>query len=284
MATINNQSLQVVRRMSVLSRALTILVMAFVLMMPQAFAQTSRRHMPTRHQMPQRADSLAVDSAAAAALPEIIPEGMNAPRQEEVVEDRIMISDDTLSIAPVDTIAVKSYNKYDVWEERESTFNPDPTRAVWLSALFPGLGQIYNRRYWKLPIVVGAYLGLGYATSWNNGMLNDYTRAYRDIMDSDPSTNSYMDFFPPTTSESDLDKTWLTNVLKSRKNFYRRNRDLCIISMIGVYLVAMVDAYVDASLSHFDITPDLSVDVSPAVFIDGRNTRPSVGLLWAFTF
>lgn len=127
-------------------------------------------------------------------------------------------------------------------------------------------------------------MGLGYATSWNNGMLNDYTKAYRDIMDNDPNTKSYMDFFPPTTNEGDLDRTWLTNILQSRKNFYRRNRDLCIIAMVGVYLIAMVDAYVDASLSHFDISPGLSMDVSPAVFQDGRNVKPSVGLVWALNF
>lgn len=173
---------------------------------------------------------------------------------------------------------------YDRWEEREQVFNPDPNRAVWMSALFPGLGQLYNRRYWKLPIVIGAYMGLGYATSWNNGMLNDYTKAYRDIMDSDPTTNSYMNFFPPTTQESDLDRTWLTQVLQSRKNFYRRNRDLCIIAMVGVYLVAMVDAYVDASLSHFDITPDLSMDVMPVLFQESRGMKPSVGLTWALNF
>lgn len=173
---------------------------------------------------------------------------------------------------------------YDRWEPLETEFNPDPTRAVWMAALFPGLGQLYNRRYWKLPIIIGGYLGLGYATSWNNGMLNDYTRAYRDIMDNDPSTNSYMNFFPPNTQESDLDRTWLTNVLQSRKNFYRRNRDLCIIAMVGVYLVAMVDAYVDASLSHFDISPELSMDVAPAVFQDTRGARPSLGLVWAFNF
>lgn len=247
-------------------------------------AQSTRRHMPTHHTWHVQPDSVAADSAAVSALPDVIPEGSDAGRKEIVVEDQLVVGQDSVEITPVDTIGVKPYNRFDVWEERESTFSPDPTRAVWLSALFPGLGQIYNRRYWKLPIVIGAYLGLGYATSWNNGMLTDYTRAYRDIMDTDPSTNSYMDFFPPTISEDDLDKTWLTNVLKSRKNFYRRNRDLCILSMIGVYLVAMVDAYVDASLSHFDITPDLSVDVSPAVFLDGRNTKPSVGLLWALTF
>lgn len=189
-------------------------------------------------------------------------------------------------ITSADSVAAayKAPSPYDFWEETETTFNPDPTKAVWMSALFPGLGQVYNRRYWKLPIVVGAYLGLGYATSWNNGMLSDYTKAYRDIMDNDPSTNSYMNFFPPTTQESSLDKQWLTNLLQSRKNFYRRNRDLCIICMVGVYLIAMVDAYVDASLSHFDISPDLSMDVAPAVMQDGRNTLPSLGLAWTLTF
>lgn len=179
---------------------------------------------------------------------------------------------------------VQPESPYDRWEESSAEYNPDPTRAVWMAALFPGLGQVYNRRYWKIPIVIGAYLGLGYATSWNNGMLNDYTRAYRDIMDNDPGTNSYMNFFPPTIQESDLDKTWLTNVLQSRKNFYRRNRDLCIIGMVGVYLIAMVDAYVDASLSHFDISPDLSMDVSPAIFQEARGMKPAVGLNWAINF
>lgn len=185
----------------------------------------------------------------------------------------------------LDSIAkVEKKNEYDVWEERDVVFNPDPNRAVWMSALFPGLGQLYNRRYWKLPIVIGAYMGLGYATSWNNGMLNDYTRAYRDIMDTDPNTKSYMDFFPPTTKEEDLDRAWLTNILQSRKNFYRRNRDLCIICMVGVYFIAMIDAYVDASLSHFDITPELSVDWAPAVMPDWKGNRPSVGLTWALNF
>lgn len=202
-----------------------------------------------------------------------------------VAPDSVEVTLGEAVAAPADsTVATARKWDFDTWEERDTEFNPDPTRAVWMSALFPGLGQLYNRRYWKLPIVVGAFMGLGYATSWNNNMLNDYTRAYRDIMDNDPSTNSYMNFFPPTTSESDLDHTWLTNVLQSRKNFYRRNRDLCIIAIVGVYLVAMVDAYVDASLSHFDITPDLSIDVSPAVFQDGRNVKPSLGLVWALNF
>lgn len=217
-------------------------------------------------------------------FPDSIPVG--APIEKAAVVEGLEFDTrgDSLSVVCADTVNVVKYSPYDVWEERETTFNPDPTRAVWMSALFPGLGQIYNRRYWKLPIVIGGFMGLGYATSWNNGMLSDYTKAYRDIMDTDPSTKSYMDFFPPTTKEEDLDKTWLTNLLRSRKNFYRRNRDLCVICMVGVYLIAMVDAYVDASLSHFDVTPELSIDVTPAVFRDGRGSKPSFGLLWALTF
>ena len=103
-------------------------------------------------------------------------------------------------------------------------------------------------------------------------------------MDSDPTTNSYMNLFPNNVKEEDLDKTWLTNTLKSRKDYFRRNRDLCIIAIVGVYLVAMVDAYVDASLAHFDISPDLSLQWSPAVIQDGRNKLPSVGLQWALNF
>ena len=179
-----------------------------------------------------------------------------------------------------DTVAVNSLGKVRV-------FNPDPQRALWLSALCPGLGQIYNRRYWKLPIVVGAFVGLTYGTSWNNRMLNDYSRAYRDAMDNDPDTRSYMDFYPPTVKESDLDMAWLQKALRSKRDYYRRYRDLCIIGMVGVYLINIVDAYVDASLAHFDISPDLSMQVRPAVIAPQYFSSPlktSVGLQCAINF
>lgn len=163
-------------------------------------------------------------------------------------------------------------------------FNPQPERAVWLSALFPGLGQIYNRRYWKLPIIVGGFMGLGYATSWNNTQLRDYTQGYRDLLDDDPNSKGYMDFFPPTTQEGDLDKTWLENTLRSRRDYFRRNRDLCIILCVGLYLLCMLDAYVDASMAHFDISPDLSMDVAPSLLVTPSSRRPAAGLTWALTF
>ena len=103
-------------------------------------------------------------------------------------------------------------------------------------------------------------------------------------MDSDPNTKSYMDFYPPTTREEDINMDWLKRVLKSKKDFYRRNRDLCIISMVGLYLLCMVDAYVDASLANFDITPDLSMKVKPAVIEPQLGKLPAVGLQCAVSF
>ena len=186
---------------------------------------------------------------------------------------------------PVDTVqTIVEADDYPYGLEGKKPFNPSPERAVWLSALCPGLGQIYNRRYWKLPIVVGGFMGLAYATSWNNGQYQDYVQAYRDITDSDPETKSYMDFFPPTTNEADLDPTWLTSTFKSRKDYFRRNRDLCIICVVALYLVCMLDAYVDASLAHFDISPSLSLDVAPTMMIERATSKPSLGLTWAFNF
>lgn len=255
---------------------------------------------------------------AVSQLPDSIGLGGPLTAPSEVVEDEIQSVGGRMEVTPVDTLAVdlnreslsERFPEYaaadtltagealladsvaaaarkekpDEWVEREVAFNPDPTRAVWMSALFPGLGQIYNRRYWKLPIIVGGYMGLAYATTWNNGMLTDYTKAYSDLLDNDPDTRSYMDLFSPNVKEESIDKQWLQNVIRSRRNYFRRNRDLCIICMVGVYLIAMVDAYVDASLSHFDISPDLSVDLAPALIQDGRQRYPSVGLMWAFNF
>lgn len=201
------------------------------------------------------------------------------------LEVRVKADNDSIaadSIPPTEVTA----DGYLFDEQGRLPFNPDPTRAVWMSALFPGLGQIYNRRYWKLPIVVGGFMGLGYATNWNAGQFKDYMQGYRDLMDADPGTKSYMNFFPPTVSESDLDRAWLERTFKYRKDYYRRNRDLCIICLVALYLVCMVDAYVDAQMAHFDVSPDLSLDFAPAVINSNTSNwrRPSYGLQWTLTF
>lgn len=202
-------------------------------------------------------------------------------------EDKTVFVDGEIALA-VDSIppTVVTADDYAYDENGKIPFNPSPTRAVWLSALFPGLGQIYNRRYWKLPIVIGGFMGLGYATNWNNNQYEDYAQGYRDLLDNDPSTKSYMDFFPPTVKEEDLDHAWLQQVFKSRKDYARRNRDLCIIGLVAMYALCMLDAYVDASLTHFDVSPDLSFDWSPTLMEQyGQGLRkPAIGLNWALTF
>ncbi|MDE6294455.1 MAG: hypothetical protein K2M03_00145 [Muribaculaceae bacterium] len=200
------------------------------------------------------------------------------PLTDIISEREVIVVEETDSIGPT-VVTAPGYTL-----EGRKEFNPDPARATWLSALFPGLGQIYNRRYWKLPIIVAGFMGLGYGTSWNARMYSDYSLAYQDIMDDNPDTNSYMDFFPPTVDESSLDKTWLAQTFKSRKDYYRRNRDLCIICCVGVYLLCMVDAYVDAHLTHFDISPNLSMDVAPSIINDPLNARPKLAMHWAITF
>ena len=204
----------------------------------------------------------------------------------------VTVAGDTVTFAAIDS--VRGIDGVEILvdsvvtapQETVTVFNPDPQRALWLSALCPGLGQIYNHRFWKLPIVVGAFVGLSYGASWNNRMYKDYSKAYRDVMDDDPDTRSYMDFFPPTVSESSLDTAWLQKVMKNKRDYYRRYREICVIAMVGVYLINIVDAYVDASLAHFDISPDLTLDISPAAIgseVTGERL-PSLGLQCAFSF
>lgn len=141
---------------------------------------------------------------------------------------------------------------------------PDPSTATWLALVFPGGGQIYNRKFWKLPIVYGGFVGCLYAYNWNVQMYKDYRQAYLDIMDSDPNTDSYKDFFRPGY-DFDANKEYLQGVFKKRKDRYRRWRDLSIFSFIGVYALSVIDAYVDAQLSHFDISEDIHLSIEPEI-------------------
>ncbi len=151
-------------------------------------------------------------------------------------------------------------------------FQPDPIRSMWLALVFPGGGQIYNRKYWKLPIVYGGFLGCTYALTWNNMMLHDYQQAYLDIMDSDPSTQSYMKMLPIGYNMEGKEERFKT-IFKNKKNHFRRFRDLSIFAFAGVYLISVIDAYVDAELSSFDISEDLSLHLGPAVIETGMNGR-----------
>lgn len=146
-----------------------------------------------------------------------------------------------------------------------ANYEPVPAKAVWYAALFPGGGQIYNRKYWKLPIIYGGYLGLIYGYRWNQKYYRTYANAYRDLVLESPN-QSYMDFLPPTY-DVQKNRNYLENAFKRKRNSYRNYRDYCLVGMIGVYLVAMVDAYVDASLYHFDVSTDLDANSKPTLML-----------------
>lgn len=185
-------------------------------------------------------------------------------------------------LTPADSLkALKMAKKA---EKRDwATWKPDPKRAMWLAIVLPGAGQIYNRKYWKLPIFYGGFVGCAYAMRWNNQMYSDYSRAYIDISDDDPNTKSYENFIKlgNTLDNSNLEQ-WKAK-FKSRKDRFRRWRDLSFFCMVGVYGLSIIDAYVDASLSQFDISDDLSLHVEPG-FVGTTSTNTGIGINAALTF
>lgn len=146
------------------------------------------------------------------------------------------------------------------FKEKEA-FIPDPKRATWYAIVCPGLGQIYNRSYWKLPVLYGGVLACTYLITWNGRMYNDYRNAYHDIIDSDPNTDSYMSLFP----SYDGSQSWLPNTLRTKMNNYRRTRDMSVFAVVMLYMVSAVDAFVDAHLYDFSVSDDLSLRVEPII-------------------
>ena len=115
-------------------------------------------------------------------------------------------------------------------------------------------------------------------------MYKDYMQAYKDAALGNWEANSIHDLLPPGYLDR-TPKTQITETLRKRKDTYRRYRDLSIFAFIGVYLISVIDAYVDAELSNFDITPDLSMRVEPAVsqYSIGSSNK-SVGVQCSFRF
>jgi len=178
--------------------------------------------------------------------------------------DGAVLEADTVVVDSAALLQLSDKIVEDVRKATRAEFKPDPIRALWLSLILPGAGQIYNRKYWKLPIVYGGFLGCAYALTWNNQMLRDYSQAYLDIMDSDPNTKSYEKMLPIGYDISGREDQF-KEIFKNKKNYYRKYRDMSIFAFFAVYAIAAIDAYVDAELSSFDISEDLSLRVVPAV-------------------
>jgi hypothetical protein len=163
-----------------------------------------------------------------------------------------------------DADTVKVSKKIKLPEEEHS-----PRKATMYSAILPGLGQAYNKKYWKIPLVYGGFYAIGYFIGWNNKNYQLYKTAYQDWTDDDLETTRYLDIevvrlrnYDPNNSS---DYANLKEALNNQQEYFRRNRDLLIISVLGFYGLNVIDAGVDAHLFNFDISDDLSFNWQPSV-------------------
>jgi hypothetical protein len=147
-------------------------------------------------------------------------------------------------------------------------FKPETLRATMLAVSFPGLGQIYNRKVWKIPLVYAGFGALIYSVGFNSKNYNMYIKAYQDFTDNNPNTISYQHLIAADPSTYDQVKqpatySYYKDAMLRMVDYYKRYRDLSYIGIAGWYLVSILDANVDASLFNYDISPNLNITLLP---------------------
>ncbi len=146
-----------------------------------------------------------------------------------------------------------------------------PHKASLYSAVLPGLGQAYNKKYWKIPILYAGFAGLVYAIDFNTRNYNMYRRGYRDFLIQDPNNRSYLEIIEGTTiTAEDVENDgryadWFENTLENGKDYYERWRNLSYVGFALVYIINIIDASVDAHFKTFDVSDDLSMRIEPIV-------------------
>jgi hypothetical protein len=145
-----------------------------------------------------------------------------------------------------------------------------PKKAAIMSAFIPGLGQVYNGKYWKTGLVYVAGAGLGYALKWNNDSLKGYQSSLVGLLDDDTTTTNYL--YPDLA----VDK------IRGERNYYRKKRDQMILGLGLLYALQIIDASVDAHLREFEINEDLAWKPRPGFILANQRVLPSVGISFHF--
>ncbi len=232
-------------------------------------------------------DSLSIGQSMASQSTAVIETGDSIGRLLAPM-DTIVVEDTKSLLADSTSVVVNKKQRKEKVKRDWNTWTPDPQRALWLALVIPGAGQIYNRKYWKLPIIYGGFMGCIYALTWNNMMYKDYSQAYLDIMDNDPGTASYNKFLHLGRTVTKDNEERYKQLFKNRKDKYRRWRDMSFFVMLGVYALSVIDAYVDAELSVFDISKDLTLKVEPTVIPNRMGGNPleaqSIGVNCSLNF
>ena len=201
---------------------------------------------------------------------------------------------------PVDSITVVNDTQFDLYLSPDSTelliidveqlivypvdtasiyFTHSPAKAAIMSAVVPGLGQFYNKKYWKVPIVYAAIgVSAGMFIKWQNEY-NRYRRAYIDIFDKDPYTNFFDTLgFPPSYS---LEQK--SQYITKRKEQLRTWRDYTILAVVLTYALNIIDANVDAHLMDFNLEDNISLNIRPSFFENDMNIK-KIGLTLRLSF
>lgn len=174
-----------------------------------------------------------------------------------VISDNLIAQDITKKS---DTIAIDSIKIH------------SPKKATIMSACLPGLGQVYNKKYWKAPLVYVGFGVIAYSIKTNGDKYNKFHTAYINRMDNDPTTKDTL-----FKNYSDAD-------IKIRNDYYRRNRDLSYIFGVIWYVLNILDATVDAHLFYFKIDDDLSINLKPASILLHNNAYSTTVPGLCFTF
>lgn len=169
---------------------------------------------------------------------------LNVCCSEVSAQDSVTVEHDTVVVDELDTVAIKSYAK-----------RFSPRKAILYAAVLPGLGQVYNKKYWKLPLVYGGFYFIGYYIDRYNNLYTEYKGYLFNNLENGLRGEN----------DENIEIGLTTGQLRTIVDKARRERDFMIILMGGMYLLQMVDAHVDAHLKEFDLNPKLQVSIEPSL-------------------
>ena len=143
--------------------------------------------------------------------------------------------------------------------------NKNPYTKVTIISLIPGAGQIYNKKYWKVPIVYAGFAALTYSYIFYRNEYDDVRKSYQQALNKQAITNSYYANFP-------------VEMLYSTREDYRKSRDMSLIGMVGLYALQILDATVDAHLKGFDMNENLGLKIDPSFPIVNGQASAAINL------
>jgi len=177
-----------------------------------------------------------------------------------------LLSCNLRTISAQDTIAVP--------EKVKRFLKAEPMRATMLAVALPGLGQIYNRKFWKVPFVYAGFGGAVFAITYNSTNYSKFMKAYQDFTDDIPQTDSYIELiknadpatYDPVLHPDTFDPSaasWYSERMLRQVDLFKKYRDLSYIAFAAWYLLTVLDANVDASLFNYDISNNLNLQIEP---------------------